>query len=50
MRKPFHLYIGIIAALAVALAVTLSLTASDSTKKTLSGSIPHGANERPIAK
>lgn len=50
MQKPFYLFIGIVAAFAVILAITLSLTASNSTKNTISESIPHGANEKPITK
>ncbi len=50
MRKPFYIFAGIVAAFAVVLAVTLSLTASDSTKKNISESIPHGSKEKPIGK
>lgn len=50
MRGQFYLYVGIIASLAVALAVVLTVTASDSTKTTISESVPHGPNEKPISK
>lgn len=50
MKKPFELFAGIIAALAVMLTVTLYLTTDQQTKKTASKYVPHGQNETPVAK
>lgn len=50
MKQPTHLLFGLIATLAVVLVVTLTMTTSQGTKKTISESIPHGANEKPIRK
>lgn len=49
MKKPFELFVGIIAASVVALTVTLYLTSDRETKKTASEYVPHGQNEKPIA-
>ncbi len=50
MKQPIHLVFGIIAAMAVVLVVTLTMTTSQGSKKTISESMPHGANEKPIRK
>lgn len=45
MKKPFYLMVGIVAVLAVILAIAVPLTASKDAKKAISENIPHGANE-----
>ncbi len=50
MRKPFYFMAGIVAALAMILAIAVPLTVSKETKNSISENIPHGANERPISR
>lgn len=50
MKRPFYLFAGIVAALAVALAMVLSFDTSYRTKKAVSEIIPHSAGEKPVAR
>ena len=50
MNNQKYMIAGIVAVLAVVLATTLTITASKDTKKTISESIPHGSEERPLTK
>jgi hypothetical protein len=50
MKKPYYFMAGIVAALAMILAIAVPLTVSKDTKKSISEKIPHGANEQPISR
>lgn len=50
MKKPFYFMAGIVAALAMILAIAAPLTVSKETKRSISENFPHEPNERPISR
>jgi hypothetical protein len=50
MKNRITAVVGALAVLGVVLITALTMTASRDTKKTISESIPHGPNERPVSK